>query len=161
MIGPEGKVIEQFHQLQNQNAAANLFFEQNNSNLNKDNWFEILTKKAQAGDPASLDLFMQYMMNETSLQSAREYETKMNSQRYQTMVEDLKKAGINPYWIQSLGSAPNYTGSSGSYSGNAYSNSSAREETARNNFTNQIIKFLGVLAGLMSSSAMAAAIAGS
>ena len=66
-------------------------------------------------DASSRDLLFNYLLSEKSTSSAREWEAEQNSKRYQVMVDDLKKAGLNPYWLNSLGGASTYQGSSNKY----------------------------------------------
>lgn len=115
--------------------------------LNDDNWLDVLRAKAQTGDAASMDKYYNYMMSEASAQSAREYETKRNSEAYQTLVNDLKKAGINPYWIDSGFSVPSYTNNSHSYSDSSYMSARKQDETEKKN----MLSFISKLAGFAGS----------
>ena len=59
-----------------------------------------------------------YLRNKEEAQAARDWEKMMSDTSYQRAVEDLKKAGLNPYILmaQGLSGAPSYSGSSASTS---------------------------------------------
>lgn len=111
--------------------------------INDDNWLDWLRDRARKGDQSALDYYLNYMMSERSAETARNYEKEMNSKRYQIMVEDLKKAGINPYWIESLSGVPSYSGNSVSYSGSNFMSARKASETERNNVTSNALSALG------------------
>ena len=111
--------------------------------------------RSQAGkDPASRDILFNYLLSEQSASSARQWEERQNSTRYQQMVADLKKAGINPYWLGSLGGAATYQGSQNKYSGSAYE-SAYRD---KNDAQRKEIQSVGTVLSLIGS-AIAMAIA--
>lgn len=66
--------------------------------------------------PSTLqDLYWQYILNEKSLNSAYQRELDADSSKYQRLVDDLKKAGINPIFALGGASAGNINSQSASY----------------------------------------------
>lgn len=67
-------------------------------------------------DPASRDLLFSYMLSEKSANSAYQRELQADSTKYQRLVNDLTKAGINPLYALSGASAGSVTSSGSSFS---------------------------------------------
>ena len=87
----------------------------------------------EQGNTAAMDIYYSWLLSEKSTSSARQWEEEQNSKRYQVMVDDLKKAGINPYWLNSLGGASTYQGSSNKYT-SAFETARSHDETQNHHF---------------------------
>lgn len=127
-------------------ADADIFHKDysDRKNLSSDTWEQYLKARAVKGDDAALDYLLNYYMSEHSAQSARAYESQKNATAYQTLVEDMKKAGLNPYWISSL-TAPTYTSSSNHYSGSNFLSARRADETENKNDTSALLRGLGII----------------
>lgn len=98
---------------------------------------DYLRARAAAGDSWAMDKYWSYVLSENSANTARAWEEKMNSSAYQRMVQDLQKAGINPYFALSGGSpissstqGVNYQGSQATSASNNYYNNKTKVEVA-------------------------------
>lgn len=101
-------------------------------------------------DAASRDMLFNYYLTEKSTASARKWEEEQNAKRYQVMVDDLKKAGINPYWLGSLGGAASYQGQQSKYSGSAYETSYRDKNTSDKAVAQTLIQSAGsIMSALM------------
>lgn len=120
--------------------------------FNKDNWEEALQTRANYGDEAALDYLLNYWMTEKSAETAREFESK----RYQTLVNDLKKAGINPYWsTDGAFGAPSFSNTGSSYSGSNYMSARKSRATENNNtLKNSVGNFIPILGTIISALGM-------
>lgn len=84
-------------------------------------WLSYLKDKAAAGDEASLDRLMNYLMSEQSAMNARNWTAEREDSQLQRFVRDAKAAGFNPMALLNQGASPISSSSSGSsFSGNPY-----------------------------------------
>lgn len=103
-------------------GSANGSAEKTYSDFNGD-WLGYLRYMADNGNQGAIDKLLQWMMNESSLDKAREWTAGREDTQYQRLFADMRAAGINPMAFASLGGNPISSSSSGaSYSG-AYTSS--------------------------------------
>lgn len=87
-------------------------------------WLQYLKDMAADGDEASIDRLMQYMMQEQSNQTARDWTANREDTAIQRFSADARAAGFNPQALLMQGGNPIASSSSGSsYSSNNYLNS--------------------------------------
>lgn len=127
--------------LYNPNVSSSLSF----TDSNAQQWLDWLQRKASNGDPDAIDKLLTYYMSERSLKSAQDWTAEREDTQYQRLVEDLKKAGINPNVLFMGGSASPVSSTSG---GRTYS-STGIGQSARNrdNNANDLVQKLIGLAG--------------
>lgn len=97
-------------------------------------------------DSSSKDYLLQYWLNEQSSQNAFNRELQASSSQYQRTVEDLKKAGLNPYLAFDSLRGSNPSSSAGNVSGGMYTQ---RENSKRENTVNTakgIMTVIGIIA---------------
>lgn len=96
------------------NVAANT--------INENNWLELTQQRASKGDDAALDALTEWYASEASSKTARDYETERNAHVVDTLMEQYKRNGLNPYWLIDSGSvgSVNYTANSNKYSNSGY-----------------------------------------
>lgn len=104
-------------------------------------------------DPAYMELYLQLLAERENTSNAQAWYEKMSGSQYQRSVEDLKKAGLNP-WLALQGLNGAGSGSvqpAGTWSNSAYSNKTNRD---RSNFQNAqtifqaIASFIGIAASI-------------
>ena len=115
------------------------------THINENNWKDYLKLRADSGDSAALDYLMNWYMSEESAKTARNWEHERNKNSIPEMVESMKKAGINPYWLDSLGGAPSYSGSGNKYSSSAFLSQVRANETERKNTITAILSAFGTV----------------
>lgn len=84
-------------------------------------WLGYLNWMAEHGDQASLDKLLNFMMSEQSAMTARNWTAEREDTAWQRMVEDMRKAGYNPYAFATLGGSPISSSSNGNSYGGSYS----------------------------------------
>lgn len=83
-------------------------------------WLQYLKDTAEE-DPASLDRLMNYMMQEQSNQTARDWTAQREDTAIQRFAADARAAGFNPQALLQQGGSPIASASSGaSYNGTPY-----------------------------------------
>lgn len=106
------------------------------SNWNGD-WRGYLEYMADNGDAGSLDK----LINVLSEDEARQWTADREDTQYQRLVEDLRKAGINPYILMQSGASP----ISSSTSGQSGSQISSYEINKEKNSQNWLKAFLSII----------------
>lgn len=107
-------------------------------------WKEYLLERANKGDEASLDKYMNFLLSEESNQIAREWTAKREDNALQRFAEDARKAGFNPAGLLALGGSPIASSSSGSsYSGSQYTTDKHNQNTEARSWTQAILSLLG------------------
>lgn len=114
--------------------------------------------RAMHGDTAAYEKWMNFYLSELSNSTTRDWLERMRSTQYQTLVEDLKKAGISPYVIS--GANPMAMSSSGnSYTGSQMTSQQSNRLTTKTSTNNAILndffKILGTVLGAVAMAAMA------
>lgn len=98
-------------------------------------WKGYLEYLAANGDQSALDKLLNYLMSESSSQTARDWTANREDTAYQRLVADLKAAGINPYAFATFGASPFSSSSSGhSYGGNNIASYSINKEKNEQNW---------------------------
>lgn len=122
--------------------------------MTQDNWLEQTQKRAANGDEAATDMLTDFYASESSAKTAREYETEQNAHIVDTLVEQYKRNGLNPYWLLDSGSvgSVNYTANSNKYSSSGYLSQRKQKEKVNQDIATDVIK----VAGLVSSAIMMA-----
>lgn len=111
-----------------------------------------LTWLNKYGTDADHDRFMNYLMSEESSRIAREWTAQREDSQYQRLVEDMKKAGINPYALLTQGGSPVSSASSGhSYNGSYSSTESLKAESNAQKWASLITSIIStvVIAAVM------------
>lgn len=128
---------------------------------NNENIIDLLKKRADDGDAASLDYLISYLLSEQSLASAREWTAKREDSQYQRMVRDLKASGINPYFALTGGSPVSSSTQGVNYQGSSYTSASNNKRTTStsqgNNIRNNIFDLFGDILRFISSNMSSAA----
>lgn len=122
--------------------------------IDQDNWLDYTKDRAASGDEAAIDTLTDFYASETSAKTAREYETEQNAHIVDTLVEQYKRNGLNPYWLLDSGSvgSVSYTANSNKYSSSGYMSRRKQKEKVNQDIATDIIK----VAGLVSSAIMMA-----
>lgn len=111
---------------------------------NNESWQDYLIKRAQAGDEASLDKYLNFMLSEESNQIAREWTAFREDSAVQRFAEDARKAGFNPAGLLALGGSPIASSSSGSsYSGSQYTTDRHNQNSEAKNWVQVILSLVG------------------
>lgn len=92
---------------------------------NRSDFEKVIDSLLGSSDQVDKDLYYNYILNEKSLTDAYNRELEADSTKYQRLVKDLKKAGLNPMFALNGATAGNINSSAGSYS--------SGYETARHN----------------------------
>lgn len=113
VVDPTNEFSEQHSQnLANANAVNSNF------SYDSDYLYNIARQARLTGDEAWYEKWLEAMQSESFYNRAVEYDKFVRSNSYQMMVEDLKKAGLNPYLaLNSLGgfSGANIQGQASGY----------------------------------------------
>lgn len=112
-----------------------------------------LQYKAFNGTDSDYDRFMNFLINNYSVDKANAWTAQREDTQYQRLVADLKAAGINPYVLLQSGGSP-VSSSSATYSS---SGSYASNEALKKEANSQ--KWLSLLTTVLTTVIMAAAIA--
>lgn len=95
-----------------------------------------------SGDEASQDLYINWLLNEKSLTDAYKRELEADSTKYQRLVQDLRKAGLNPMFALNGANAGNINSSGGSYS-SGYETARHNKQSEKNQREANLINFIG------------------
>lgn len=107
-------------------------------------WKEYLIERAQQGDEASLDKYLNFMLTEESNQIAREWTANREDTAVQRFADDARKAGFNPAGLLALGGSPIASSSSGSsYSGSQYTTDRHNQNSEAKNWVQVILSLVG------------------
>lgn len=125
-------------------------------------WLQYLKDMAADGDEASLDRLMNYMMQEQSNQTARDWTAQREDTAIQRFVADAKAAGFNPQALLQQGGSPIASASSGaSYNGTPYLSSDYNKNRMNLQWSKLILDFTAsvfksVISGTMQAAGTAA-----
>lgn len=144
--------------LPGQNLSGSTSYQEAQFSMVKDSGDDAISKLANdlnlKLDDTTKDYLVQYALNEESNKKAWQRQMDASNTQYQRAVEDLRKAGLNPFLaLQSLqGSVPSSSGQS--VQGGLYT---SRRNQATQNAKDSIGKVLGVLATIAAAVVMAMA----
>lgn len=97
------------------------------------------------GSESDHDRFIDWLMTNESAKIARDWTASREDTQYQRLVDDLKKAGINPYALLNNGASPISSSSNGSSFTGAYSSNEALKKEANAQ------KWASLLSGVITS----------
>lgn len=144
--------------LPGQNLSGSTSYQEAQFSMVKDSGDDAISKLANdlnlKLDDTTKDYLVQYALNEESNKKAWQRQMDASNTQYQRAVEDLRKAGLNPFLaLQSLqGSVPSSSGQS--VQGGLYT---SRRNQATQNAKDSVGKVLGVLATIAAAVVMAMA----
>lgn len=123
------------------------------SQIDESNYLDVLKKKSLASDEW-LEKYLNFLDNREALSQAQDYDKWVRSNSFQLMAEDLRKAGLNPYFaLNSLGGS---SGSSMIRNTSGYNANSAVSYNKANEIklTSSILSFISsLLNGIIGSGA--------
>lgn len=120
------------------------------SNSTAKDYLDFLKEQASK-DEAWFEKYINALQNESQYSRAVEYDKWLRSNSYQMMVEDLKKAGLNPYLaLNSLGGSSG-TSLQASSSGMSAVSGKSSLQNALTNMTNSETKKLQVIAQIITA----------
>lgn len=134
---PSGGFVNGFNPNDGSNDFVDLINQEVNSDLVPESSFKLdpnkdylsRVQKVVKDNPEYMELYLQLLAERENTTNAQAWYEKMSGSQYQRAIEDLKKAGINPYLaLQSLGGAG--SGSvqpSGTWSTSPYANKISKE----------------------------------
>lgn len=103
-----------------------------------------LRERAEAGDEAALDRYLNFMLTEESNQIARVWTSNREDTAVQRFAADARKAGFNPAGLLALGGSPISSSSSGSsYSGSNYTTDRHNKETENKGWAQIVLSLIG------------------
>lgn len=108
------------------------------ANWNGD-WLGYLTYMADSGDAASRDRLFNYLTEK----DAREWTADREDTQYQRLVQDLARAGINPYILMQSGATPIASSASGQ-SGNSFSSYELGKEKNDQNWLKVLVSMIPI-----------------
>lgn len=116
---------------------------------------EWLEQQAANNEEWAIDYLTNYRLSQDSVNDARAWTAQREDTQYQRMVEDLRRAGINPYFaltggspVSSSSQGVNYQGS---YNTSARNNYRTNSQSNINNIRNFNAKMIGELGDLLNT----------
>lgn len=109
---------------------------------NRSDYEKVIDSLLGSSDETSKDLYYNWILNEKSLTDAYKRELEADSTKYQRLVQDLKKAGLNPMFALGGANAGNINSSAGSYS-SGYETARHNKQSEKNQREANLINFIG------------------
>lgn len=138
---PSGGASKEDQMTPDQVTAARLAIDKG---LTQENWLDYLSKLSKEGNTAATEKLLDYYSTEQSLKTARDWTAQREDSAWQRTVEDLKKAGISPYFLS--GGSPLVSSSSGhGYTGSQMTSSSNNLRTQGRSMITALLAGLGII----------------